>query len=459
MVPTREPQNLQEAAAAAASEAKRRGQSRAGKPEEPPLPPPTITLDETDTAVASSGLLTRQAIIGRKYQPEGYVFALRSGVVESRLDPLERDRLLLTVVEQLGVERLCRYRTLWLPLSPQVLGTPLLERLPPTSTVLMLDVGAEAPAPTEMVGAALARGKGFRVCLADFRATPAQKMWLPHADTIEINTALVNPIEASEIPQRLLKAGSAAGVLASHLESFEEFEFCHKANYLLFRGDFLTRREQMPRNARMAPDRVTVCSLLNRLRAGAEVDEVSEPFRNSPELSYRFLRYINSVGFGLQIKVASVKQGMVYLGRNKLYRWLTLLLFNPDQGRSTDAALLEQALVRARMMEILGAERLSKVHADELFIVGIFSVLDVLLKLPMSVALDPLKLPEAVHGALVNDVGDYAPYLRLALACEANDAQKTAEHAGLLGFSVDRVNTAHFEALAFAQETMTPDTR
>jgi EAL and modified HD-GYP domain-containing signal transduction protein len=448
----REPASLREAAVQAAV-----ARQKQAKPDEPPLPPPTIMLEESDPAALSSGLLTRQVILGRKFQPEGYVFALRADESLAHLDPLTRDRWLLDIVERLGVERLCRYRALWLPVSPQVLGTALLNQLPPASTVLMVDIGNTQPSPETMVSAALARGRGFRLCLADFRGTTAQKSWLLQADYLEIDSSRVNPIDAGVIPEKLLKAGVAAGVLASHLESQEDFEFCHKANYMLFRGDFLTRREPLPRNARMAPDRVTVCTLLNKLRAGAEIDEVAEPFRTSPELAYRFLRYINSVGFGLTIKVASVKQGMVYLGRNKLYRWLTLLLFNPEQSRSIDAALLEQSLVRARMMEQLGEERLTKVAGDELFIVGMFSMLDVLLKLPMSVALDPLKLPEAVQGALVDDSGDYAPYLRLAMACEANDARLTAEQAGLLGFTVDHVNTAHFEALAFAQETLTPD--
>ncbi|HEY5762287.1 MAG TPA: HDOD domain-containing protein [Rhodocyclaceae bacterium] len=449
---TGEPANLREAALQAAA-----ARPRKAKQDEPPLPPPTIMLEESDPAALSAGLLTRQVILGRKFQPEGYVFSLRAGDDLAQLDPLTRDRWLLDIVDRLGVERLCRYRALWLPVSPQVLGTALLKQLPPASTVLMVDIGESQPSPETMVAAALARGRGFRLCLANFRGTNPQKHWLPQADYLEIDSSRVNPLDAGVIPEKLLKAGVAAGVLASHLESQEDFEFCHKANYLLFRGDFLTRREPMARNTSMSPDRITVCSLLNKLRAGAEVDEIADPFRTSPELAYRFLRYINSVGFGLTIKVASVKQGMVYLGRNKLYRWLTLLLFNPEHGRSTDAALLEQALVRARMMEQLGEQQMNKVAGDELFIVGIFSMLDVLLKLPMSVALDPLKLPEAVHGALVDDSGDYAPYLRLAIACEANDAQKTAEHAGLLGFTVDHVNTAHFEALAFAQETLTPD--
>lgn len=428
--------------------------SRPAKPFEPPLPPPRIVLEEADPAAASQGLLTRQVIIGRKLQSLGYVFALQDTVEGVPMDPLLRDQLLIDVVNRLGVERLCKFRTLWLPISAATLASPGVARLPPKSTVLMISAGELPPDAALLDAARQLKAQGFRLCLSGWLGTLAQRPWLPLIDHLEIDLRSYNPVDAGEIPQAVAKAGSSAGVMASHIESFEEFEFCQRANYFLFRGGFLTRRESWPAQTQMAPDRVTVCNLLNQLRAGAEIDAIAAPFRLSPELSYRFLRYINSAGFGLQAKVASVKQGMVFLGREKLYRWLTLLLFKPDQGRTTDAALLEQALVRARMMETLGRDRFSRVEADELFVVGIFSVLDLLLKLPMSVALDPLKLPVAVHGALVGDEGPFAPYLRAAVACEEGNAQLTASHAEALGLSADRVNAAHLDALTWAQETL-----
>jgi EAL and modified HD-GYP domain-containing signal transduction protein len=87
-----------------------------------------------------------------------------------------------------------------------------------------------------------------------------------------------------------------------------------------------------------------------------------------------------------------------------------------------------------------------------------FSLLDILMKLPISVALDPLQLPSTVSAALIDDTGNYAAYLRLAVACEANDFDAMERTASLLEFSVDRVNAAHFEALAWTQDALTPGT-
>jgi EAL and modified HD-GYP domain-containing signal transduction protein len=159
---------------------------------------------------------------------------------------------------------------------------------------------------------------------------------------------------------------------------------------------------------------------------------------------------------GLQSRVASIESSLVFLGREKLYRWLTLLLFNADDTKSTDGALLEQALVRGRMMEILAAEKFSRQQCDELFVVGMFSLLDVLMKLPISIALDPLQLPPMVTTALIGDKGDYAVYLRLAVACETNDFCSLETEAKALSLSVDCVNAAHFDALAWTQDALAP---
>jgi EAL and modified HD-GYP domain-containing signal transduction protein len=207
----------------------------------------------------------------------------------------------------------------------------------------------------------------------------------------------------------------------------------------------------------MTTDRTRLCDLLNRLRNDEEISEIAMQLRFSPTLSYRLLRYINSPAMGLQSRVASIESSLVFLGREKLYRWLTLLLFNADDTQSTDGALLEQALIRGRMMELLAAEKFSRQACDELFVVGMFSLLDVLMKRPMSIALDPLQLPLAITAALIDNAGEYATYLRLAVACEANDVDAMKKEAKALGRSVDQVNAAHVEALNWAQDALAPE--
>jgi EAL and modified HD-GYP domain-containing signal transduction protein len=139
------------------------------------------------------------------------------------------------------------------------------------------------------------------------------------------------------------------------------------------------------------------------------------------------------------------------MGRQQMYRWLTLLLFGSAQSVPHAEALLENALVRGRLME--GADDKQPADArEDLFVVGLFSLLDRVLRVPMPEALKPLNLPQPVLAALLEGKGPYAALLELALACESGDPERVAAASLACGLDAHRINTRHFEALVWAQQ-------
>lgn len=121
------------------------------------------------------------------------------------------------------------------------------------------------------------------------------------------------------------------------------------------------------------------------------------------------------------------------LGYQALYRCLTLLLFTQGPADPRAQPLLRQALIRARFAEPLAESPLAPAQQGEVFLVGIFSTLDVLFNLPMEQALSQLRLSEAVSAALTRREGPYAPYLQLVIACEQFDQERVAQDAAMLG--------------------------
>jgi EAL and modified HD-GYP domain-containing signal transduction protein len=107
--------------------------------------------------------------------------------------------------------------------------------------------------------------------------------------------------------------------------------------------------------------------------------------------------------------------------------------------------------VRARFTESLGQDKLKAGERDGLFIVGIFSLLDGLLNVPMEKALAGLHLPQPVLDALLKHSGLYAPYLKLAIACEHFDQATIAASAAEIGLDADTVNLAHVNALIWSE--------
>jgi EAL and modified HD-GYP domain-containing signal transduction protein len=136
------------------------------------------------------------------------------------------------------------------------------------------------------------------------------------------------------------------------------------------------------------------------------------------------------------------------MGYAPLYRWLVLLLATASTS-GYSPVLMETAVVRGRLAELLGATRL-RGEGEHLFVAGMFSLLDRLLGLPMREVLESVPLPDEVVKALVGREGRYGPYLALAEACELN-SKLVASLADSLDIRPLEVNKAHLSALAWAQ--------
>ena len=96
-----------------------------------------------------------------------------------------------------------------------------------------------------------------------------------------------------------------------------------------------------------------------------------------------------------------------------------------------------------------GKDLLPRGESEHLFFVGMFSLLDQLLGIPLDKVVSQLLLPETVVQALLTREGVYGPFLKLVEACEHRDG-RVPELADALFVTSTRVNQAHFAALAWA---------
>jgi hypothetical protein len=199
----------------------------------------------------------------------------------------------------------------------------------------------------------------------------------------------------------------------------------------------------------LAPAQAQIVRVLNLVRNNADVPQIETALKQDVALSYKLLRYINSAGFGLSCEIQSFRHAVTILGYDKLNKWLSLLLVTASKDPLAPAQM-HAALVRARLMELLGQGLVDKGELDNLFITGAFSLLDVLLGVTMDKALDAMSLPGPIIEALVQRTGSYQPFLELALAVEGGDAAVIGERAQALGLTATRVNAALLQAIDFS---------
>jgi len=231
-------------------------------------------------------------------------------------------------------------------------------------------------------------------------------------------------------------AQPALALVAMELDSIDDLERALQLGVAMAAGRVdrslsVQHREKNP----LQIDTLRLCQLLNDVVLDRDAGAVAHEIRADVALSYKLLRYANSAAMGLPHGVESVEQAVMVLGRNELYRWLSVLLLASTKGRAASRALQEIALARARLLEGLAEQRADAVNHPPaaLFTVGLLSLLDVMLQLPLAQALEPLRLSDTARQALLDRSGPWAPYVELAADLERHDMAQASKNAAAFG--------------------------
>lgn len=329
-----------------------------------------------------------------------------------------------------------------------LLGCDAVAALPAKHVVLTLKQDELTDAATLEIVKAL-RGRGFGIALSDAAGIAQDKSLLPLLTHLEIQFATTDFPTQAKIYGAL--RNSSVRMVAREICTWKEFDSCVALGLDAFIGNlYLTPHDTGAVVAKgLNPAQAMILQLMDMVRKNADVRQLEDVLKRDAALSYKLLRYINSAGFGLGTEIQSLRHAVTMLGYSPLYRWLSVLLATATTGGQS-AILMQAAIVRARFAELLGAAHLPRNEAENLFVAGMFSLLDRLLGVPMQEVLDNIQMSEPVTQALLTREGMYGPFLKLAEAGEFNNGP-IVELAEALFISPDEVNAAHVAALVWAQ--------
>jgi c-di-GMP-related signal transduction protein len=255
----------------------------------------------------------------------------------------------------------------------------------------------------------------------------------------------------SDADFRLLPLGSHAMLtpdsITVGIATAQQLETAFAGSGILFSGDAGITAASTVGNKRINPAHTLILELMSAVQQEADAKDIELMFKRDIALSFKLLRYINSPGFGLASRVDSIRHALSILGYQQLLKWLSLLA--ATAGQTASPALTQTAITRARLMELLGAKRLEKRDADNLFMTGMLSMLDRIIGLPLTDILSNANLPPAINEALLHGSGKYLRFLQLAQACEG---AADIDEASLSDIDAKTVNIAHLEAIEWATQ-------
>jgi len=397
-------------------------------------------------------VVMRQAVLDRDMAVVGYEFG-QVGSLNPAEHELDRDRALLRHVCAEDARKLVGDRIAFVSIAHKLLFDPMIDYLALTKTIpLIRATPSHRSNALHIDRISILKQAGIAVGLADGREALANVALAGAASVafFSINEILLPDL--LQISHQLSKRHPTLKLGIRGLETQEEFDACRRLHFVFFHGPFIRRREEWSQT-RASPSAWRICDLLSRMRKEAKLEELAEQIKLDPMIAYRILRVANSAAVGATRVITSIRDATLIIGREPLYRWLVLLLCVSAPSSPGQQAVLENALARGRLMELLAGPGVTASVRQVLFLTGMFSLLDVMLKVPMKSLLSQMSLPPEVGDAISRRTGPCAPSLQLAEACERSDEAQIKELCASLGVDLGSFNQMLAVAGAWARES------
>lgn len=295
------------------------------------------------------------------------------------------------------------------------------------------------------------RAQGYLIALDDFVYDESLRplVELAHIIKVDVMALGIDRLEEAIAPFRDFDVW----LLAEKVETQEEYDRCREVGFDYFQGYFFCKPRLME-GKQIPTSRLSAMRLVARLRnPNIEPDEIEDAIRQDVTMSYKLLRFVNSMHCGLSRRVDSIRRAALLIGTERIRTWASLLMLASIDDKPRELILI--AMIRARMCEQLSS-KIGIRFSERFFTVGLLSVLDALLDSTMEEVLERLPLSEEVSRALLTHQDLVGQVLAFTIAYEQADWTRLGELAESLGIDMPTAREAYLKALEWTAE-MTSD--
>lgn len=372
----------------------------------------------------SDFFLARQPIVDRERELVAYELLFRNGEARTTADVTNDEQATATVIlnafTEMGLVEALGSHLGFINVSAEMLLSDMIWLLPKEQIVIEL-LETIKITPEVIERCRQLADEGYTLALDDcIEMGPDQISLLPYIRIIKVDLMLLDQQQLIDLTIKLDKFNIRK--LAEKVDSAEQYELCMSLGYDLFQGYFFAKPSLMKGKKAASESDPMILRILSLISSDAETEEIEESFKHAPTLTVALLRLVNSVAAGVPRHVASVRDALMVLGRQKLKRWVQLMVFavgNVNPYGSANA-LLEIAATRGRMMELLAARRFPKNRTlpDQAFMTGMLSMVDALLDKPLNEILATAGISAEITQALLEGTGDLGDLMTEVIEAE-----------------------------------------
>lgn len=393
--------------------------------------------------------VARQPIFDMFQDVYGYELLYRSGA-NKFYSSLDGDQAASEVITNsfllIGLETLTRGKMAFINFTRKLLENETATLLPNNSIVVEVLEDA-APDFTMLEACRKLKNLGYYLALDDFQYDTKFEPLIDLVDIIKVDFLNTTLSERESIVKMV--GSRRVKFLAERVETREELDQAVKLGYTYFQGYFFSKPHIV--SGRDIPSfKLTYMKILQEAnREYVDFERLENLIKQDVSLSYKLLKFINSLSFGFRSEIHSIKQALVLLGQKEISKWLSLIAlksigeFKPDE-------LIVTALCRAHFCELVAPLVRLKSRAPDLYLLGLFSMVDAFFDLPLEDILADLPLSGDIKTALRGEEGRFRDVFELVLAYEKGDWEALARKAARLELEEKEVKELYLQSLEMA---------
>ena len=391
--------------------------------------------------------VARQPIFDREEKVFGYELLFRDGLENCFTgDTDQASRSTLDRSLLMGLDVLCDGRRAFVNCTRDTLIKGLVTLLPSTFTVVEI-LESVPPDPDVIAACHSLKEQGYMIALDDYISGDAREPLAEIADIIKVEMQLTTEQERADLVKQF--GPWRRRMLAEKVETRHDFVKARDQGFVYFQGYFF-RRPEMLSTRDMPASRLHYLRMLQEVsRPELDLTGLEHLIKSEASVCYRLLRYLNSAVFGLRKEVHSVKHALSLLGERDIRRWVRLIAaVGAGQEKTSDLVL--SALVRGRFGELLAPQ---VVHGEsDLFLLGLLSLIDAMLEMPMESVLEKIPLDHETKDVLLGRPSVLRPVFQLMLAHESGEWDAAATLSEELNLNAGDVAGYYWQAQQWARE-------
>jgi EAL and modified HD-GYP domain-containing signal transduction protein len=350
----------------------------------------------------------------------------------------------LDYVKEIGTEPFAGETELFVDISKYqlLIGMPLSLGIPSEKVVCVVKKEVLADNATSAKLGRLKR-KGYKLAIEGYPRTMSMDTVVKVFDYVLLSCLHKDfQNELKEIRPYIFKIR----LVITEVPDMESFNKYSGARGVLLSGNFYSQPITKGKTD-ISPLKINALNLLGQINDESfELGEVADIIGRDPALSISLLRFLNSMNPDRSRKIDSIRNAVAILGQNEVRKWATIAI-SIGMGEDRPSEITRLSLLRAKFAENLAPTFELALKSGSLFISGLFSLLDVILQMPLERAINEVAASGEIRDTLLEKRGPLSEVMSLVLAYEQADWHNTSLLMVRYGVDVDTLTKAYVDSL------------